>query len=120
MESWYNLNTAYLKTGMYQEALDSTQKSLEYLGGNTHLLHLRALALTNAGWPDEGRKIWELILQYIPGNRDANISLAEFFAKTGRHEQALYYFHEAEKTGPLSSALSEIKRTIQAQLSTMR
>lgn len=120
MESWYNLNTAYLKTGMHQEALDSTQKSLEYLGGNTHLLHLRALALTNAGWPDEGRKIWELILQYIPGNRDANISLAEFFAKTGRHEQALYHFNAAEKSGPLSSTMSEIKRTLQAQLSTMR
>ena len=120
MESWYNLNTAYLKTGMHQEALDSTGKSLEYLGGNTHLLHLRALALTNAGWPDEGRKIWELILQYIPGNRDANMSLGEFFAKTGRYEQALYHFHQAEKSGPLSGTMAEIQRTLQAQLSSMR
>lgn len=120
LEAWYNLNTAYLKMGMNQEALESTQNSLQFLGANTQLLHLRALAFVNAGYPDEGQKIWTLILQHTPGNRDANVCLGEFYAKMGRYEEALYHLSEAEKTGPLSPYMMEIKRKLQAQLSTMR
>lgn len=120
LESWFNLNTAYLKMNMNQEALKSTAKSLDIFGGNSLLLHHRALALTNAGLADEGCKIWQFILQHLPSNRSANLGLGEVFAKSGRYAEALIHLLEAEKTGPLPDNMKEVKKILQSQLSTMR
>ncbi|MCA1963342.1 MAG: glycosyltransferase family 39 protein [Prosthecobacter sp.] len=120
MESWVNYCTLLINLGDRKEAaLAATEDALEHWGTLLPLVNLRAAALASAGRKEAAEKIWRLVLQDFPGQRQASLGLAQVLAEAGHREEALRHLRAAERTGPLPAELTPLKEFLGGQLASL-
>jgi putative PEP-CTERM system TPR-repeat lipoprotein len=100
------LSQIYLTLHDYQGVLRLTENN-----PNPGILEMRGKAYLNLGERDEAKEVFENIIQKLPQSASANYLLAEFFANTGKLEDASQQIESTIKKDPnfLPARIGQVK-----------
>lgn len=119
-ESLLNLCKLHIKTQQVAKALEATKGGRRNKPLPVQIVHLRGIALIQAGRVEEGLKHWEVILQEYPDFRDTHLTMAEALAQLGHEDRAMHHLLLAERSGQLDDFYKSLKTKLQSHLSAMR
>jgi chloride channel protein, CIC family len=93
-QHYYDLGNQFLREDRYDDAIGQFREALSISHTNQNRLAL-ALALVNAGQPDEATIYLKDVLRSDPANGPANLGMARVAAQAGRIDEAVGYYHHA-------------------------
>ncbi len=112
-QHYYESGNQFVQNGRYDEAVGQFRDALSISHTGRYRLAL-ALALVNAGQPDDATIYLKDLLRSDPTNGEANLGMARVAAQQGRIDEAVGYYHHAiDGAWPANTASD---RRIQARL----
>jgi len=110
-----NLGAAYAGLGRYEEAIEQYRRALESIDDVSVRRNL-ALALQKAGHPREAAEQARAVLDHEPGNRDAEILLAQSHLALGEEQAAVDLLRPVADQAPSDKAVAYLLGTAFLQL----
>jgi tetratricopeptide (TPR) repeat protein len=93
-QHFYELGNQFLQKDLYDEAIEQYRDALSISHSSQNRLAL-ALALVQAGHPDEAAIYLKDLLRSDPTNAAGNLGMARVAAQEGRIDEAVGYYHHA-------------------------
>jgi tetratricopeptide (TPR) repeat protein len=93
-QHFYELGNQFLQKDLYDEAIEQYRDALSISHSSQNRLAL-ALALVQAGHPDEATIYLNDVLRSDPTNAAANLGMARVAAQAGRIDEAVGYYRHA-------------------------